>query len=304
MRHFKLSDESIEHNGHKLFRIIATVDIPNANVAAGDIGGYVEHENNLHDFAWVADDAKIYERAKISGYAIVMNRAEVYGDAKVSGYVEVCNGAKVYEYAQLHEFARVYDSAQVFGNAKLSGNAEIYNNSKIFGSAALYDNVEIYDNAKVYGIARMFGNAKIYDDVEVYGEAIIGDNASIYDKTKVFDYSTIQGNTIIYGQSIIDGNANICSNLEFSDARIASSQDFCILSNVGPLNDDILSYKTISRDVVIDIDCNIKCKLDKFEDTIKNYLDTMQTEDMLNEYMLIYEVINLKMTRACDECSM
>ena len=296
-KHFKLSDESIEHNSHKLFRIIATVDIPSANVAAGDMGGYVEHENNLHDFAWVADDAKVYERAKVSGYAIVMNRAEVHGDAKVSGYVEVCNDAKVYEYAQLHEFAKVYDNVEVYDNAKLSGNAEIYNSAKIFGSAALYDNVEIYDRAKVYGIARMFGNAKIYDDVEVYGEAIIGDNASIYDKTKVLGYSTIQGNTIIYGQSILNGNVNICCNLEFNDAHISSSQDFCILSNVGPLNNDILSYKNKDGDIIVSIDCEVLCKLEDFEDALQNIGFDKLTENELDEYRLIHEVIWLKMMR-------
>ena len=296
MRHFKLSDESIEHNGHKLFRIIATIDIPSANVAAGDIGGYVEHENNLHDFAWVADDAKVYEHAKISGYAIVMNRAEVYGDAKVSGYVEVCNDAKVYEYAQLHEFAKVYDNVEVYGNASLNGNAEAYNNSKIYGSAVVYDNVEIYDRAKVYGIARMFGNAKIYDDVEVYGEAIIGDNASIYDNSKIFGYSTIQGNTIIYGQSIIAGNTNIFCILEFIDAHIESSQDFCILNNVGVLNNDIVSYKNKDGDIMVSVECDVVCKLENFEDALQN-MGFELTESELDEYRLIHEVIWLKMMR-------
>ena len=55
-------------------------------VKAGDIGGWIEKEENLsHDgSAWVYGDAKVYGDAGVHG------NAEVYGNARV------CGGAEVY----------------------------------------------------------------------------------------------------------------------------------------------------------------------------------------------------------------
>ena len=81
--------------GRTLRRIKAIVAI-GATVAPGDIGGWIENENNLSVYgnAWVYGDAEVY------GNAIVSGNARVYGDA------------------------RVYGNAEVYGDAMVSGNAD------------------------------------------------------------------------------------------------------------------------------------------------------------------------------------
>ena len=68
---YKLTDETIKHEGRTLHRIEALIDF--ANIKKGDKGGFVEKEENLshNGNAWVYGNAKVY------------GNAEVYGDAKV-----------------------------------------------------------------------------------------------------------------------------------------------------------------------------------------------------------------------------
>lgn len=74
MKKFKLTSEFIvDISGVKLFRIKALIEF--GNVKAGDLGGYIEKEENLSHMgnAWV------------SGNAQVSGDAQVFGDARVSG---------------------------------------------------------------------------------------------------------------------------------------------------------------------------------------------------------------------------
>ena len=87
MKKFKLTSEFIvDISGVKLFRIKALIEF--GNVKAGDLGGYIEKEENLSHMgdAWVSDDARI------SG------NAQVFGNARVFGYAWV-SGDKDYAYA-------------------------------------------------------------------------------------------------------------------------------------------------------------------------------------------------------------
>ena len=88
-----LLDDTVEYFGIKLFRIRALISF--GNVEAGDIGGYIEKEENL----------SIYGKALVSGDARVYGNARVYGDALVSGD------------------ALVYGNTRVYGNALVSGDA-------------------------------------------------------------------------------------------------------------------------------------------------------------------------------------
>ena len=81
---FELTDNVIEFNGITLHRIKALKDF--SNVKAGDLGGWVEKEDNLSQIG----DAWVY------GYAKVYRNAMVYGNAKVSGNVHVYGNAEVY----------------------------------------------------------------------------------------------------------------------------------------------------------------------------------------------------------------
>ena len=132
MKKFELTSEFICFFGRKLFRIKALIDF--LDIKAGDLGGYVEKEENLeHD-----------------------GNAWVYGNAKVYGNAWVCGNAKV------------YGNARVYGNAKVYGNARVYGDAKVCGDAEVCGNAKVYGNARVYGDAKVCGDAD-YTTVKGFG---------------------------------------------------------------------------------------------------------------------------------------
>ena len=106
MKKFELTTDTKMLFGRKLFRIKALISF--GDVTAGDLGGYVEKEENLsHDGnAWVFGNAKVSDNAKVSGEAKVSGNAEVSGNVWVSGN------------------AKVSGNAWVFGEARVSGNTD------------------------------------------------------------------------------------------------------------------------------------------------------------------------------------
>ena len=96
MKKFELTTEFITNMfGKKLFRIKALVEF--GNVKAGELGGYVEKEENVSQDgnAWVSGDARVSGNARVSG------DARVYGDARVSGNAWVYGDA---DYALVQGF--------------------------------------------------------------------------------------------------------------------------------------------------------------------------------------------------------
>ena len=99
MKKFELTTDRINKNGTALYRIKALIDF--WDVRAGDLGGYVEKEENLSQYgsAWVSDNA------------FVLGNARVSDNAWVSGDTLVCGNAQVYGNAHIYGNARVYDNA-------------------------------------------------------------------------------------------------------------------------------------------------------------------------------------------------
>ena len=77
MRKYEFTGETLEWDGRTLNRIRALMDF--RNVKAGDIGGWIEKEENLSH----AGDCWVYGWAKISGEAKISGQAEVYGRAVI-----------------------------------------------------------------------------------------------------------------------------------------------------------------------------------------------------------------------------
>ena len=113
MKKFELTTDFKMHCGKKLFRIRALIDF--GDVKAGDLGGYIEREENLsHDGnAWVSESAWVSENARVGGNAHVSESAHVSENAIVSGNAWVSGNA------------RVSGDAHVSGDALVSGNADI-----------------------------------------------------------------------------------------------------------------------------------------------------------------------------------
>ena len=159
-----LTDETLEFDGHLLHRIQAVTNF--GNVKAGDLGGWIEKEENLsHEGncwvsgeAKVSGDAKVYDNAQVYDNAWVHCYARVYGHAKVHDYAWVCGHAEVKDYAEVFDYATVMDYAKVYGFAKVHDYAKVY------------DCAEVYDYAKVCSHAQITGDVTIrkMDDYMVF----------------------------------------------------------------------------------------------------------------------------------------
>ena len=81
MKKYELTAEFIEKWGKKLFRIKALISF--WSVEVGELGGYVEKEDNLAQTgnAWVSGNAWVYGNAEVSDNAWVYGNAEVSGNA-------------------------------------------------------------------------------------------------------------------------------------------------------------------------------------------------------------------------------
>lgn len=113
-RKYELTNETIFFNGLTLYRIWAVKDF--ADVKAGDLGGWIEKEVNLSqaDDAWVYDYAKVYGRARVFDNAKVYGRAMIFDNANVYGNACVCG------------IAWVYGNARVCGDTWVCGRARVY----------------------------------------------------------------------------------------------------------------------------------------------------------------------------------
>ena len=116
-----VKDDSIIIGSSWLYRIRAlkhiqiSANLYMANIKPGDLGGYVESEDNLsHEgTCWVNDDAKVYGKAFVYENACITGNASVFGHAKVYGN------------------AIVTDSVRIIGDAKVRCKAHIHGNTTI-----------------------------------------------------------------------------------------------------------------------------------------------------------------------------
>ena len=130
MKKYELTKEcKIFGNGRKIFRIRALRDF--SNVKAGDLGGWIEKEENLsHEgAAWVSGNAVVSGYARISENAVVSGYARVSEYACVFGYAEISEYACVFGYARVSGFACVFGYAEISENARISENAKVYKNN-------------------------------------------------------------------------------------------------------------------------------------------------------------------------------
>ena len=176
---YKLTDESLNFCGRKLYRIEALRDF--SDVKKGDKGGFVENERNLsqHGDCWIYDDAKVY------GNATVCDNARVCEDALVSGNARIFVNANVFGTANIYGDARVFGESWVYGDANVFGNANVYGDARVYGDALICENARIFGNANVYGDARIFGESWVYDNAKVYGSAELFRDAKI---SSISDY--------------------------------------------------------------------------------------------------------------------
>lgn len=91
MKKYELTKETVTISEKTLYRIRAVRDF--GSVKTGDLGGYIEKEENLSHFddAWVSGNAKVFDNAEVSGNGKVSGNANVFDNARISGNAEIFN---------------------------------------------------------------------------------------------------------------------------------------------------------------------------------------------------------------------
>lgn len=138
-----------ERNQNGLFRIQALRDL--RYWKAGDLGGWIEKEENLSQGGdcWVDDNAQVFGNASIIEGAYIGGNAKIFGNAKIYGDTLVSGNAEISGETHIHQ------EAKIFGNTKVSGNA------RVFGY------VEISGDVKIFGDARVQGDFRISTKMEI-----------------------------------------------------------------------------------------------------------------------------------------
>ena len=137
MKKYEFTGE-VKYIGRKiLHRIRAVRDIPEYEIKSGDMGGWLETEENLshNGAAWVTDSALVMDSARVTDSALVMGTACVTGKARVTGSARVTGKASVTDSARVMGSARVTGEACVTGNACVTGKARVTGKAWVSGNA-------------------------------------------------------------------------------------------------------------------------------------------------------------------------
>ena len=129
--------ELIPSDKEGLYRIKALKDF--YDVKKGDIGGYIQSENNLSHYGncWIYDNAVVRDNAKVYGDAKVCHNAQIYDKVIVMGNAEVCDNAQVCDNAFVLDNAIVCDNARIRGHAVVQHDAVVRGNAQIWGDAII-----------------------------------------------------------------------------------------------------------------------------------------------------------------------
>lgn len=247
---------------YNLYRIRALKDFE--DVMAGDLGGYIEKEENLSQEGncWVSDEARVYDNAKVSG------NARVYNDAKVFG------NAQIYDNAGVFDDAEVYGNAKVYGKTEVSESAEVFGETEIFGKAQIYNGAKVYKNAKIYDNAKVRGNAQVYDNAQVFGEAQVGGKAQIFVNAQVLS------NAKVYGYAEVFENAKVFEYTEISD-------DTKIIDNTIIENSKEIKVENVKKDFILENDFNLENEIQKYEEHCSEIVDKLKLQDELPNFQVI-----------------
>ena len=129
MKKFELTTNTKMFLGEKLFQIKALISF--GDVEAGELGGYIEKEENLSQVgnAWVADNAYVTDNARVADNAYVAGNAWVADNARVTDNARVADNAYVAGNAWVADNAYVAGNARVADNARVTGNAYVTNDA-------------------------------------------------------------------------------------------------------------------------------------------------------------------------------
>ena len=128
MKKYELTDETIIFEGRTLHRIRALRDIPSLYVKEGDLGGFVQSEDNLSqlDDCWIFDDAKAMDRSQVLGNSCM------------------------YDNSSVKDNSCMLDSSSLWDNSHMSGDSCMSENSSMYHKSCLIENGSLEENESLF----------------------------------------------------------------------------------------------------------------------------------------------------------
>ena len=184
----------IQHNGKEitLHRIKALMDF--RDIKNGQLGGFVQHIENIQDLAWIGDEAMLFGNAIISGVSQLKGSSQAFNNAIISGDSEISGNS------------RIYDKATINGDFWIDGNIEIYGEVNIRGLGIIMGDVKIYEQFTSIGRLIISG----YDEpIEITGEGNLGNGIYINESFELLNRKTVNSvfkavNNTIFTQVLIN----------------------------------------------------------------------------------------------------
>lgn len=155
--YYTFTGATITRKGKTLHQIEATRNIDHIRVNTGDIGGYIEHPENLTEESWVTPGAEVYGNARVQSRSLVTGKAVVCDDANISesiiaGMSIVNKRATVTEKSIVNNQAYITDDATITRYSLASGNAVVTGRSTVSNISVVEGETRLEDNARVaYG---------------------------------------------------------------------------------------------------------------------------------------------------------
>lgn len=218
----------------RLRRIRALVDIPRHGVKAGDLGGWIQREENLSQEgdAWVGGSAAVALKA------VVKDNAVVYGSARVTSS-EISDNAEItgfgYVVSSFVTGSAVARGSAVVANSTLYGNAVVEDLSIVQCDSVVGDSVHLLDHAFVDN-SKLSGNSTVGGTKGYCGHPkTLVERSTVEGKSDISGFVKVEGSRItdssvseeatvsdssVEGNSFVLGNAVVCNGSSLTDALV------------------------------------------------------------------------------------
>ena len=141
-------------------------------VKKGDLGGYVEKEENLsHEGGcWIFEEAEVRDNARVEENARLVGRSLVKDNAVIKGYSCLATNAYVWGNAVLDGATQMKGYVSIGGNSTTNGYVCIHGECQVRGDSVLDGHIflngtVVVENVKLTGIIHLCGQYYVTFDV-------------------------------------------------------------------------------------------------------------------------------------------
>lgn len=203
----------------RYYRLQALRDIPEHNVKAGDLGGFITKDAHLshYDSCWIGGQAHVIGRVEVTDNAYIGDKATVSCKMKTSKIL-VSENAKILDNVRVASLTDIAGNDQeiiteIKGNARISGNAKCLSIAEASGDAEISGKVYMEASSRAVDSAKVKENAQIAKSVRISGTSEVSGNVkirdySIIENSIVREHATVEKHCIIMS-SIVEGTSTV-----------------------------------------------------------------------------------------------